>query len=80
MKAVKFLKILIFLCLLLSIIVYTDSRPFMMSLGQSLSGVFYSIYKWVDNTPELNQTTVKRRSPALASKYGQSVDPHNRNH
>jgi hypothetical protein len=41
-----------------------------VEFSQSISGIFYGIWKWVDNTPETIQNkTGMKRAPAFASKY-----------
>lgn len=67
-------------CLVCSILfVESESKPFMMSMGQAIGGAFFSIYKWIDDTPAYaqNRTTMKR-APAFASKYSisQSMEKH----
>lgn len=71
MKVVKFwcftLAILITLSLITS---ETESKPFMTSMGQSIGGAFFSIWKAFDNTPNIAQNrTSMKRAPAFASKY-----------
>lgn len=48
----------------------TESKPFMMSMGQAIGGAFFSIWKAFDNTPQIAQNrTSMKRAPAFASKY-----------
>lgn len=67
-------------CLLVAVLALTclsESKPFMMSMGQSIGGALFSVFKFFDNTPTYarNRTSMKR-APAFASKYSihQSVE------
>lgn len=47
-----------------------ETKPFMMSMGQAIGGAFFSIWKWIDDTPTIAQNrTGMKRAPAFASKY-----------
>lgn len=53
----KFWSFAFVLLFLLSILMCeTESKPFMMSMGQAIGGAFLSIWKAFDNTPEIAQT------------------------
>ncbi|CRK93764.1 CLUMA_CG007292, isoform A [Clunio marinus] len=78
----KISSVLLIICLLFSTLCVIESRPFMMSMGQAIGGAFFSIWKWIDDTPDIpqNRTTMKR-APAFASKYsisetrGKNIEP-----
>lgn len=59
------------ICLLMAILITDiEAKPFMMSMGQAIGGAFFSIWKWIDDTPTIAQNrTGMRRAPAFASKY-----------
>ncbi|KAL7042778.1 hypothetical protein ACKWTF_001274 [Chironomus riparius] len=57
-----------------SAFVRVDSRPFMMNIGQAISGTFYGLWKLIDNTPPPYQNQTMKRAPAFASKYGKAID------
>lgn len=71
MRLGKFLGVAFVISFLLSLLMpETESKPFMMSMGQAIGGAFFSIWKAFDNTPDIaqNRTTMKR-APAFASNY-----------
>ena len=71
MKLVKFWCFALAILFMLSLIMSeTESKPFMMSMGQAIGGAFFSIWKAFDNTPTIAQNrTSMKRAPAFASKY-----------
>lgn len=71
MRLGKFYSFAVVASFLLSLLMCeTESKPFMMSMGQAIGGAFFSIWKAFDNTPNIAQNrTSMKRAPAFASKY-----------
>lgn len=60
--------------------VRVDSRPFMMNIGQAISGTFFGLWKMIDDTPPPYQNRTMKRAPAFASKYGKAIDGNKLDH
>lgn len=64
------------IAVIFTVICLTDCKPFMMAMGQALSGALFSVWKLIDNTPPPQNRTTMKRAPAFASKYSisQSIE------